>query len=195
MNIGIKTKHDRETARESEIIRMKEKGWIVKREPESKLIVCRVDSPVVEAKVWKGSALKPHFFYMFKTIEAREKFLEKRLNDLREDAKERAASRKSPDASEHYAVGDVLSNSWGYDQTNVDWYQVTKVKAKSIWVRAIAQNSSDAGNCSYGYCQPRRNEFIGAEFRKTVQAGGYVSAAFGCMRKWDGKAKYCSSYH
>lgn len=35
-------------------------------------------------------------------------------------------------------VGDIFVNSWGYDQTNVDAYQVVKVTAASVRVRRIA---------------------------------------------------------
>ena len=34
-------------------------------------------------------------------------------------------------------VGDIFRNSWGYEQTTVDFYQVVRVSAKSVWVRRI----------------------------------------------------------
>lgn len=34
-------------------------------------------------------------------------------------------------------VGDVFVESWGYDQTNVDFYQVIKTMPKSVAIRAI----------------------------------------------------------
>ncbi len=52
--------------------------------------------------------------------------MQDRIDFLRKDSVSK--SRKSPDASEHYMEGDVLYDSWGYDQTNIDWYQITKVK-------------------------------------------------------------------
>lgn len=35
-------------------------------------------------------------------------------------------------------VGDIFRNSWGYDQTNVDYYQAVRVTAQSVYLRAIA---------------------------------------------------------
>lgn len=37
------------------------------------------------------------------------------------------------------AVGDFFSESWGYDQTNVNFYEVVKVSAsqKSVWIREV----------------------------------------------------------
>ena len=34
-------------------------------------------------------------------------------------------------------VGDIFGASWGYDQTNVDFYKVVRVSAKSVWVVRI----------------------------------------------------------
>ena len=34
-------------------------------------------------------------------------------------------------------VGDVFVESWGYDQTNIDFYQVVRVMPKSVEIQAI----------------------------------------------------------
>jgi hypothetical protein len=36
-------------------------------------------------------------------------------------------------------VGDVWVCSWGYDQTNVDYYVLTRVTAASVWIVPIGQ--------------------------------------------------------
>lgn len=43
----------------------------------------------------------------------------------------------------HHAVkvGDLFAYSWGYDQTNVDFYEVVAVLPKSVKVRAIGQEA------------------------------------------------------
>ena len=189
----ITTKKARLEQRQSTIDRLIAEGWEIEKREDCELIICthfRNGKPL--AMGFKGSAGKAWFFYRFSSIEERIEYVKGRIEFLKRNAPK---ARKSPDASEHFTAGDVLYNSWGYDQTNVDWYQVTKVKGKSIWLREIWGNSSDAGNCSSGYTQPRRFDFKGGEFRKTVQPGGHISADHGCMSKWDGKAKYCSSYH
>ena len=190
------TKQGRIEARDHRIAQMIENGWEYEKRNDCELIILtQIFANHCVAMGFKGTAYKPFFYYRFKNIEQRIEFINKQIETLKSHESKGKASRKSPPASDHFMVGDVLYTSWGYDQTNVDWYQITKVKGKSIWLRKIAENSSDAGNCSNGYTQPRRNEFIGGEFRKTVQKDGYISADFGSMRKWDGKAKYCSSYH
>lgn len=41
-------------------------------------------------------------------------------------------------------VGDMLVSSWGYDQTNIDFYQVTKVTKSSVWIRKVRGQVAEA---------------------------------------------------
>jgi hypothetical protein len=36
-------------------------------------------------------------------------------------------------------VGDILYSSWGYDQTNIDFYKVVRVSKSSVWIQQIGQ--------------------------------------------------------
>lgn len=36
-------------------------------------------------------------------------------------------------------VGDIFCSSWGWDQTNVDYYKVVRTTAKSAWLVPIGQ--------------------------------------------------------
>ncbi len=45
--------------------------------------------------------------------------------------------KEVPTMSHGVKVGDVFVESWGYDQTNVDFYQVTRAMPKSVEIRAI----------------------------------------------------------
>ena len=38
-------------------------------------------------------------------------------------------------------VGDVMYSSWGYDQTNVDFYKVVRATAKSVWLISIGASA------------------------------------------------------
>ena len=150
------TKQGRIEARDRRIAQMIENGWEYEKRNDCELIILtQIFANHCVAMGFKGTAYKPFFHYRFKNIEQRIDFINRQIETLKSYESERKASRKSPPASDYFMIGDVLYTSWGYDQTNVDWYQVTKVKGKSIWLRKIAENSSDAGNCSSGYTQPR----------------------------------------
>jgi len=36
-------------------------------------------------------------------------------------------------------VGDILYSSWGYDQTNIDFYKVVKVSEFSVWIQQLGK--------------------------------------------------------
>ena len=40
-------------------------------------------------------------------------------------------------------VGDILYDSWGYDQTNIDYYEVVRTTKASVWIRSIAREMTD----------------------------------------------------
>jgi hypothetical protein len=147
-----------------------------------------------------GSAPKPLGNYIFRTQTDAELWITAALQGIR-DKMERAeiekAEKKQFDATQHWTVGDVVYNSWGYEQTNIDFYQVTRVSEKCVWIREIAQNSSDNGGPNGGTCFPRRNEFIGEEIRKAAKSRwpDSLSMTHGACSKWNGKPKHCSSYH
>jgi hypothetical protein len=48
------------------------------------------------------------------------------------------ASKSNP---HNIKIGDLFSMSWGYDQTNVNYFQVTRVSAAGVWVREIGSQS------------------------------------------------------
>ena len=92
-----------------------------------------------------------------------------------------------------YQVGDILYASWGYDQTNVDFYQVTRlVGAKMIEIQRIS--SKDAGR---DRVMPVPNRFVSGErpFKVKVRTNRSVKTRGGVANAypWDGKPKYETS--
>ena len=163
-------------------------------------------------KAWSGRAIVPTWNFTFASAaraEAAAKDLvesvQQRETRKANNAAERKATRAALKASNHWAVGDVVYTSWGYDQTNVEYYQITELKAKSVVVRQISVNSSDHGQPGGGKVAPRRYEFVGPAILCPLNEAGHFSAGpcwnskkpsfrHGC-RKWDGKAVYTSSDH
>lgn len=57
-------------------------------------------------------------------------------------------------------VGDLFSCEWGYEQTNVDYYQVTATKGKhTIVVRELRTIRKDVGQTMTGLSRPIRDSF------------------------------------
>lgn len=59
--------------------------------------------------------------------------------------------------------GDILSCSWGYDQTRVDFYQVVKVTAKTVTVREIAKRYVTRGYGGEATVMPVVDAFVANE--------------------------------
>lgn len=55
--------------------------------------------------------------------------------------------------------GDIFYCSWGYDQTNIDFYQVIKRTAKMITVRRIGRTSEPAWTMAC-YVMPVKDAFL-----------------------------------
>jgi len=47
------------------------------------------------------------------------------------------------DTSDKYAVGTIWRTSWGYDQTNVEFFEVVECKSASVVVRRLAAATGD----------------------------------------------------
>lgn len=103
---------------------------------------------------------------------------------------ERKAGREAVLAKGNpYKVGDVLRNSWGYDQTNVDFYEVIAVTSRTVTYRKIGASTVPG---SEGFMSdkvvPTSGNFIGEAVTKNLQAyvGGaepYIPVDHGCMSK------------
>ena len=151
-------------------------------------------------KAWLGRSLKPAIYYGFTTVEARDKEVAHFIAQTtiqkkhREDAK---TARKTADAMPHtLKVGDVLYTSLGYDQTNVDLYEVTKlIGSRMVEVRQLQQTYEENGYMT-GTTKPVLGQYRGeAEryrvrgSRNTIKIESYAMAT-----PWDGTPQRYSSY-
>jgi len=98
------------------------------------------------------------------------------------------------------AVGDIFYDSWGYDQTNIDWWQVVQItgSGKSVKIRPINGKYKETGFMS-GQTTPLKGKFKGSAITKRwgISSGSvYINSpsGHGWCSKWDGKPKFSSSY-
>jgi len=98
--------------------------------------------------------------------------------------------------------GDIFYNSWGYDQTNIDWYQVVEVTktGKSVKIKRLNAKVKDSGNMT-GISMPIKNSWH-SQYKKVLTKRIRVSGdevnlpmPHGWCPKWDGKPKNSSWYH
>jgi hypothetical protein len=68
-------------------------------------------------------------------------------------------------------VGSIFRCSWGYDQTNVDFYQVTKLNPASVVVRPIAKHVVGDGMMC-GKATAIKDSFAGSPMTKRIRGSG-----------------------
>lgn len=153
------------------------------------------------AVFYKGKDNTPVFHYRFRNEEAMKEKINGAISNLMawEDKKlERKQARKQPHT---LRAGDIVYSSWGYDQTNVNFYQITKViGANTVEVCAIASEvvSNDGGPTTHvtaikdrfltGYGQW---DNTGKKMTRRVSSGNGIKISESQTAfVWDGKPKY-----
>ena len=112
--------------------------------------------------------------YRFATEQLRRDWIAECFRRARAHA-QRITERKSEKAAKRAAghglqVGDVLRASWGYDQTNIDYYQITaRIGAQTVEYRPIGRISEGVMT---GYCVPSPDAFTGPAKRARVSEYG-----------------------
>jgi hypothetical protein len=96
-------------------------------------------------------------------------------------------------------AGDIFYNSWGYEQTNIDFFQVVSVTAKTITLREVKSSVVDYnGHYMSGSKKAVKDVFASNELiRKTPYLFGNewrVNFEYGAGGQWDNKPMCFSSY-
>ncbi len=119
-----------------------------------------------------------------------------------------------------YKIGDILHHSWGYDQTNCDFYQVVEVKKASVILRKIGAKTVPG---SEGFMSeslmPEKDAFITSGYHALTKHDKpitpdnpsilkrvsfyvqeddslryYIPVPYGWCDLWKGKSEYHSWY-
>lgn len=113
----------------------------------------------LEVYLYSGRALRPLKYGVAGTHAQIAKAITNWQRTLAATAAARAARRAERAALVHtLKVGDVLIATWGYDQTNVDFFEVVRVLSRSVEVRGIACQSAETGWLR-GECVPHRGAY------------------------------------
>lgn len=101
--------------------------------------------------------------------------------------------------------GDILEDSWGYEQTNVEFYLVTKIiSACKIEIVELGHTETESESSMSGYVVPDRSRRIGDPVQKTVAQNSYEKLNGGwhvkinnsiSLTAWDGHPCFRSSWY
>jgi hypothetical protein len=148
------------------------------------------------AVAFLGARAKPVWCYSFANEVARERRVRQFFEGAAETAAfkaKRSQERKRPHTLE---VGHVLESSWGYDQTNVDFYQVTAIIGpRMVEIRQIHGKRVAETAWLQGHVVPDLDNFKGEPMRKIASHRGRVTIDHGRGASvWDGRPVSYSAY-
>jgi hypothetical protein len=152
---------------------------------------------------YSGKKNKPNFRYRFRTI-AEAVF---KINDFIMAAEIKSESdrlRKIEDTKmkkelfDKVVIGSIFVLSWGYDQTNVDAYQVIEKKGTATLVlREIGLKTVESTGDMSCNVIPVKDSFLPDEkpFEKRVNRFGIRMNSYSSASLWDGKSDYYRSWY
>lgn len=92
-------------------------------------------------------------------------------------------------------VGNVLVSSWGYDQTNINYYQVVALVGETmVEYRPIGQVQMEATGYMAGRCMPNIDGFTGEAKRAVAKDGRVKINGSQSATVWDGKPDSWTAY-
>lgn len=146
--------------------------------------------------IFEKRDVKPYIHNRFDSEELRHKKLKeyKEYYQKKHDAKEAetAALKAKMDAVK---VGDIFCSSWGYEQTNIDFYIIVERKNNFVIVQQIGHNRVYlSGFNDRGTTTPNQDIKIGEPFRKRLTLFGFNINSYTSASPYDGKPKSWSSY-
>jgi hypothetical protein len=170
------------------------------------------DAESMTAMFFLGKARKPIYYVRYKSVESMEKtiidwVLQVWNNHQSKIAakQKRAEAQRSFNINDHFEVGDIVYNSWGYEQTNIQYYKVLEMTDHFIKVQELYLETVEGSEYSHGMADevvPSTTFVEGSQpFRLKVKANSDGSAmicnpeSFYYFSKWDGRPKYRSWYY
>jgi hypothetical protein len=139
------------------------------------------------ALAFAGKGSKPLWHYRFRSVADRQRRIDETVADRKSRAESTEQRRQERVNYRHgLKVGDILYSSWGYDQTNVSWYQVVQVQEKMAQIREIAGKM-----VGEDHVEPDVGRFTGMAMWKRVGVGDSVRIeSYASASKWDGRPVY-----
>lgn len=147
------------------------------------------------AAILRNRETKPSLHYQFRSESERVDFINRQKtsadNDIEREAIRQAERMKE---AEKYCVGAILYSSWGYDQTNIDFYIILERVNNTVTLQQIGgirkYDHSDSGKVS-----PDASKTFGEPFKKRINQYGYIRlTSYSSCYLYDGTPKYFSTY-
>jgi len=137
------------------------------------------------------SLLNDNEAYIFRCCE------EKAIGDARELEQTIKFAGIEPHVARKIELGAILVSSWGYDQTNVDFYAVVEMTAKMVKILPLKHKTRpDAFSSMAGHAKATKEINFRAEvMKKKIQSNNWIRIeSYAHAHLWDGRERYESWY-
>lgn len=135
---------------------------------------------------FQGKAQKPLWHHRFKSEVERQRYMDETITNRTQGLAYKAERQAQRVAFRHtLKVGDILDSMWGYDQTNVDFYEVVGVGEKTVTVRQISSRNVRSEGQS-NLVAPASGRFVGPPMVKRVSEGNSISVGSHHASPWSG---------
>jgi len=112
--------------------------------------------------------------YYFTDENRREIWVKEQINNIKnriEDRIKNNTAKKAAVSQHTFKIGDCLYQSWGYDQTNIDFFEVVEILPKSVKIRPISQIMVEgSGGFMCENVKPDKGNFTGESVTRPVKA-------------------------
>jgi hypothetical protein len=148
-------------------------GFTIYRQAAGGIVYAAPDK--MRAIAYRGTAMRHEWHYRFRSLSEFEQTCDGFFESLKaheEFKQKRANDRKNFEVK--IKVGDIIDTSWGYDQTNVEFFQVVHISGKLATVREIAQHETEQTGPFSSRVEAVRDQFLtdSKEIRCRIQFPG-----------------------
>lgn len=151
------------------------------------------DTP--SAMAFRGTAGKPFYHYRFRDLAQRESAIKRLIESERSRQQIKASYKAKKESPSQLQPGHILVASWGYDQTNINFYQIIECRGKrTIIVQELTQIRTETLHMQ-GNCTPGAGFKPGARpitCRVTNGTNARIEGNYASL--WDGRPCSWSSY-
>lgn len=166
---------------------------------ETKLAVVYATADGLSAIAYSGKSNKSDWYYKYRTTDQLNKQIFDyftRLESREKDKKDRREAKKNYVTK--LKVGDIMNYSWGYEQTNQEFYQIIEIKGKTAKLMEIGCKSvpNPGGSDMSDRVIAVKDSFVNKEvITKRILPQDYMSMSFGCLSKTDDKEQHYRSWY
>lgn len=151
------------------------------------------DKGRIWAIAFAGKSNKPLWYHYFSNESGRRRKIDDTIKSRREFIERKETERRERLEFQHsFKVGDFIDTSWGYDQTNIDYYQVVGVRGKMLLVRKVSEVVVESKG-DYDMVVPKADSFIGGVLKVLPSKGDKVKVEGHYGSKWDGRPNHQTS--